>query len=129
MQTFRKSFPLLTLAIVAAALVACGGGGGGGNTLPSGNPGPSPCPAGYTGTAPNCSPPTHTTAQGTLIDDPSGTAMAGVKVQLDPYAAYPTPGPTPTPLLTTTTDASGHFTLANVANGDYLLVIGDDDPA
>ncbi len=36
------------------------------------------------------------------------------------------PGPSPTPILTTTTDAHGHFTIS-APNGTYLLVIGSDD--
>lgn len=118
----------LALASCALLIAACGGGSSGtGNPLPSGPPPatPTPCPAGWTGTPPACSDP-NTTAQGTLVDDPSGTPLAGVKVQVDPWVQYqPTPGPTPTPMQTTTTDASGHFTIS-MPNGTYLLVIGDD---
>jgi len=69
-----------------------------------------------------------TNAVGTLVDDPSGTPLSNEKVQLDPWIVYATPGPTPTPIFTTTTDATGHFTV-NAANGTYLLVIGSDDPS
>jgi len=72
-------------------------------------------------------PPTSTNAVGTLVDDPSGTPLSNEKVQLDPWIVYATPGPTPAPIFTTTTDATGHFTV-NAANGTYLLVIGSDDP-
>ena len=71
--------------------------------------------------------PAVTTAQGTLVDDPSGTPLSGVKVQIDPWITFATPGPTPTPIAATTTDTSGHFTVSE-RNGTYLLVIGDDDP-
>jgi hypothetical protein len=59
------------------------------------------------------------------VDDPSGTALSGVRVQLDPWIAYATPGPTPTPIAESTTDAQGHFTIS-APNGTYLLVIGPD---
>lgn len=118
-------------SIVAALtmLTACGGGGGSGNiTL---NPGPSATPQS-----------TGTSAVGILVDDPSGAPLTGVAVRLDPWqwgsgpvsGAAPlytpppniVPGPSPTPLYTTTTDAQGHFTI-RAANGTYLLVIGSDD--
>jgi hypothetical protein len=51
-------------------------------------------------------------------------------VSIQPWAAYPTPGPSPTPLaISATTDASGSFTLAGVPNGAYLLIIGSDSSA
>jgi hypothetical protein len=116
-------------ALFAASLLlaACGGGGGGSSSLPGGGGGTTstPCPSGWTGTAPNCVAPSSTTAQGTLVDDPSGTPLAGVTVRLDPWIVYPTPGPTPTPIATTTSDPSGHFTIS-AKNGTYLLVIGSD---
>jgi len=74
--------------------------------------------------------PSTTTATGQLVTDPGGIAIAGVHVALQPWAAYPTPGPSPTPLaITATTDASGNFTLAGVPNGSYLLIIGSDSSA
>jgi len=109
----------LTLALFAF-LAACGGGGGGsvsppaGNATPSSGPSPTATPTGLT-----------TTAQGSVIDDATGAALAGVKVQLDPWIVYPTPGPTPTPIAISTTDPSGHFTV-RAPNGTYLLVIGAD---
>ncbi len=110
---------------LGAMLAACGGGGGGG-TPATQAPGPTSCPSGYAGTAPNCTPvTTHTTAQGTVVNDTTGAAMAGVKVQLDPWTAFPTPGPTPTPIAVSTTDPSGHF-VVTAPNGTYLLVIGTD---
>lgn len=117
------------LAAASAFLSACGGGGGGEALSP--NPGPSGTPA---------SP--ASSAIGTLVDDPSGAPLAGVTVRLDPwqwgsgpvsgapplYTPPPNivPGPSPTPLYTTATDAQGHFTI-KAANGTYLLVIGSDD--
>ena len=115
---------------LAASLAACGGGGGGG---PIGGP-----PA----TNPPTATPSNTSAQGTVIDDPSGTALAGEKVQLDPWTWVTpvtgtgplftpppnvVPGPSPTPLLVTTTDTNGHFTIT-APNGTYMLVIGSADP-
>ncbi len=99
---------------VACSLAACGGAGGGGVA-------PSPVPSAT-------SIPGSAEAVGTLADDPSGLPLSGVPVRLDPWVAYATPGPTPTPLLVTSTDASGHFTIA-APSGHYLLVIGSDDPA
>ncbi len=103
----------IALSLGVLTLAACGGGGSTG-----GNPGPPP-------TNPPTATPSTTTAQGTLVDDPSGSALSGVKVQLDPWGSYPTPGPTPTPIATTTTDSNGHFTIS-AKNGTYLLVIGSD---
>lgn len=114
-------------------LSACGGGGstGGGNYNPQ--PGPS---------SSNPPPSSATMAQGTLVDDPSGSPLAGVTVRLDPWqwgngpvsGAAPAytpppnivPGPSPTPIAVSTTDPQGHFTI-DAANGTYLLVIGSDD--
>jgi hypothetical protein len=103
----------------ALALAACGGGGG---SAPGGGPPPTFTP---TSTPTPSSSPSTTIAQGTLIDDPSETPLPGVTVQLDPWVAYPTPGPTPTPIAVSTTDAQGHFTIS-APNGTYLLVIGPD---
>ena len=105
----------ISAALAAAAiLAACGGGGGGGSTTPPVVTGPNPTPTAST-----------TTAKGTVISDSSGTPLAGIKVQVDPWIAYPTPGPTPTPIAVSTTDANGHFTVSE-PNGTYLLVIGAD---
>lgn len=111
----NMKIPMYAAFAAAALLVACGGGGGG-ITPPTGGPSPTP-------TATQT--PSTTTAQGTLVDDASGQALAGQTVRLDPWIVYATPGPTPTPLLTTTTDANGHFTIT-APNGTYLLVIGPD---
>ncbi len=118
----------VTFCIAAASLVAACGGGSGGST-------PEPKPS-------VTSDPANTRATGTLVDDPSGAPLAGVAVRLDPWhwgsgpitgsAPHFTPppdivpGPSPTPILTTTTDAHGHFTIS-APNGTYLLVIGSDD--
>lgn len=120
--------PAAVILAAAASLAACGGGGGGGTT-------PAPGPS---ATLP---PPTGTTAQGTLVDDPSGTPLAGVAVRLEPWqwgsgpvsGAAPNftpppnivPGPSPTPIAISTTDPQGHFTIS-ASNGTYLLVIGSD---
>ena len=122
-----RGFNAAAVLFVAAALSACGGGGGGGgSTTPTINPGPTPCPTGYTGTPPTCvAPGPNSSATGTVVSDSDGAPLSGVKVQLDPWSSYPTPGPTPTPIATTTTDAQGHFTVS-APNGTYLLVIGND---
>lgn len=112
--------------VLCALLTACGGGGGTGGGTPATNPPatPTPCPAGDTGTPPNCVAPTTTNASGTVVNDANGSALAGVTVVLEPWTA----GATPLPAPQATTDASGNFTLANAPNGHYLLVIGNDTP-
>lgn len=146
----RSPLPRATYGLVAVAiLVACGGGGGGGGNS-GGNPptnppattappGPTPCPSGYTGTAPNCvAPQSTTTASGTVVDDGTGAPLAGVPVKLEPWApcgATPAPTsitpendgcPTPLPSPQATTGTNGTFTLGSVPNGHYLLVVGTD---
>lgn len=132
--------------ILAAALAACGGGGGSGpssspvvfGTIPP----PTPCPAGYTGTAPACvASQSTTTATGIVVEDATGAPLAGVPVKLMPWAPCgPTPAPsgitpendgcpTPLPSPQATTAADGSFTLGNAPNGHYLLVIGTDSTA
>ena len=111
----RSSTTVSFFALSAALLAACGGGAG----STGGDPHLPPV------TAPPSSTPNATTAQGTLVDDPSGTPLAGVPVRLAPWIAYPTPGPTPTPIALSTTDPQGHFTVS-APNGTYLLVIGPD---
>lgn len=123
--------------ILCASLAACGGGGGGGGTTSGGNP-PTPTPA----STPTLTPST-TNASGTVVDDQTGAALAGVKVVVMPWGngpgtCNPTPQPatsitpqndgcpTPLPSPQVTTDPNGKFTLSGVANGHYLLVIGND---
>lgn len=118
----------------SAALAACGGGGGGGNP-PASTPTPmnTPTLVPSTGSSPT------TNASGTVVDDKTGAALAGVAVKLLPWSpcgATPSPAttitpendgcPTPLPSPQATTNASGQFTLGNVPNGHYLLVIGTD---
>ncbi len=109
---------------LVATLAACGGGGGGtGGPPPTITPTATACPSGYTGTAPNCvTPASTTTATGMLVDDPSGSPLAGVPVKLEPWTAGATPLPSPQ----ATTAANGAFSIGPVANGHYLLVIGSD---
>ena len=116
-----KQYVAMLCAGSALLLSACGGGGG--TSGPGGGPPPTVIPT-LTPT-PTPTPATTTIARGTLVDDPSGTALSGVRVQLDPWIAYATPGPTPTPIAESTTDAQGHFTIS-APNGTYLLVIGPD---
>jgi hypothetical protein len=116
---------------IMVALAACGGGGGGSNTPPAMN---APTPS----TTPTQAPST-TNASGTVVDDGSGTPLAGVAVKLMPWAPCgPTPSPatsitpendgcpTPLPSPQVTTAANGTFTLSGVPNGHYLLIIGAD---
>ena len=111
---------------LVATLAACGGSGGGtGGPPPTITPTATACPSGYTGTAPNCAPPASTTtATGMLVDDPSGSPLAGIPVKLEPWTAGATPLPSPQ----ATTAANGTFSIGPVANGHYLLVIGSDSP-
>jgi hypothetical protein len=72
------------------------------------------------------------------VDDKTGAPLSGVKVALMPWGpcgATPAPSaitpsndgcPTPLPSPQVTTDPSGNFALDGVANGHYLLVIGND---
>jgi hypothetical protein len=108
----KQTIPAACFLAASAILAACGGSSGGSIPITPTNPPPTKTPG-------------TTVAQGTLVDDPSGIALAGVTVRLDPWIAYPTPGPTPTPIVTATTDPSGHFTIT-ARNGTYLLVIGPD---
>ena len=112
----KLSVPVLFASSVLV-LAACGGGGG---SNPGGGPPPTVTPT----STPTLTPST-TVAQGTLVDDSTGTPLSGVTVRVDPWAAYTTPGPTPTPIAVSTTDASGHF-VVNEPNGTYLLVAGPD---
>lgn len=111
----KPNVPML-LASSAFILSACGGGTSGAATPPTNAP----------STPPPTSSPGFTAARGTLVDDPSGTALPGVPVRLDPWISYPTPGPSPTPIATSTTDPDGHFTIS-AKNGTYMLVIGSDN--
>lgn len=113
-------FYVPALFATSALLLAACGGGGGGTPPTSGGGGSTPTPV-----PPATATPGTTVAQGTLVDDPSNTPLPGVTVRVDPWSAYATPGPTPTPIAVTTTDASGHF-VVNEPNGTYLLVIGSD---
>lgn len=120
----------------SAALAACGGGGGGGNP-----PASTPTPMNTPTLVPSMGS-TTTNASGTVVDDKTGAALAGVAVKLLPWSpcgATPSPAttitpendgcPTPLPSPQATTNASGQFTLGNVPNGHYLLVIGTDGVA
>lgn len=111
----------ILLLAAAASLTACGGGSGGGGPINPPTPLYTPCPAGYTGTAPNCVAPTNATASGKLVDDPSGNPLAGVQVGLAPWTA----DATPMPEGTTAPDGTFSFT---AAPGHYLLVIGSNAP-
>ena len=98
--------------VLCALLTACGGGGGGGGTTPA-TATPIQTPT---------TPPTSTNASGQVVDDASGSALAGVNVSLEPWTA----GATPLPAPVATTDSNGNFTLTNAPNGHYLLIIGSN---
>ena len=143
----RTTGALLVVFGLPVLLAACGGGGAGSRSgaPPATNPPTTatPCPPGYTGTAPNCVAPVtqSTTATGLVVDDGTGAPLAGMPVKLMPWAPCgPTPSPTsitpesdgcPTPLPSpqATTAADGTFTLGNAPSGHYLLVIGTDSTA
>ncbi len=122
-----RSFAIVCSLVAPLAVAACGGGGGGGGTGGGGGGGggviPTPTP-----------PPSTTNSSGTVVDDTSGSPLAGIRVALRPWTACTTPTPTsvscPTPLPApqATTAANGTFTLSGAPNGHYFLVIGDDTP-
>ncbi len=128
MHLGRSRIRISAVSVVLCSLLsACGGGGGSSTGGPL--PGPTPCPSGYTGTAPNCvASQSTTTAKGMLVDDVSGAPLAGVNVEVQPWISYPTPGPSPTPVAVSTTAADGSFTVSQ-PNGTYMLVIGSDSPS
>ncbi|HTX57495.1 MAG TPA: hypothetical protein VMD47_10405 [Candidatus Acidoferrales bacterium] len=109
------------------ACTACGGGGGGSGSAPAtSNPAPTVAPS-------------MTTASGTVVDDGTGSPLAGVNVKLMPWSpcgATPSPAtsitpqndgcPTPLPSPQATTASNGTFVLNGAPNGHYLLIIGAD---
>jgi hypothetical protein len=113
--------------LLCAAVAACGGGGGGATTAPPTSEPTATPPASKT-----------ITASGIVVDDANGSPLSGVRVVLMPWAPCgPTPAPasitpeadgcpTPLPSPQSTSNAQGKFTLGNVPNGHYLLVIGND---
>jgi len=116
---------------IAALLAACGGGGGGSVPPPTNTTTPTPTPG-----------QTTTNASGTVVDDGTGSPLAGVAVKLMPWAPCgPTPVPatsitpendgcpTPLPSPQVTTAANGTFTLNGVPNGHYILIVGADTVA
>lgn len=107
--------------VLTAVLAACGGGGGsGGGTIPSGGGGPTPCPAGFAGTAPNCVPVVTTASvSGKLVDD-NGNPVAAQPVAV---ASWAPSGSTYTAVAST--DSGGNFSFTT-APGQYLLRIGAD---
>lgn len=117
------------LAGCCSALVACGGSGSSGSVPSTPTVSPSSVPTATAST---------TTASGVVVDDANGSPLSGVSVKLMPWApcgATPAPltitpeadgCPTPLPSPQATTNAQGQFTLGNVPNGEYLLVIGAD---
>ncbi len=137
-----------------ALLAACGGGGGtgpgGGGTPPTNPPSATPCPAGYTGTPPNCdAPPSQASVTGKLVDYDSQAPLSGEPVAIaagsvgcaetsinygQPVSICTVPnggGIAPSALApyvavaTTAPDGSFSFT---ASPGPYLLRIGSDSP-
>ena len=135
MRLLPSRIVALAAIVLASSLAACGGGGGGGggSSLPVTNPSPT-----ASATAPTTPASSTTTASGTVVDDGSGSPLAGVPVKLMPWGpcgATPAPSaitpegdgcPTPLPSPQVTTAPNGTFTLGGVPNGHYLLVIGAD---
>ncbi len=125
-----KSYYGAGALVLVSLLAACGGGGGsGGGVTP-----PTVSPTGTPTLTPSL-----TNATGIIVDDSTGAPLAGVKVQLMPWApcaATPSPAasitpendgcPTPLPSPQATTNAQGQFALDGVPNGHYLLVAGND---
>ncbi len=112
-------------SLLLLCLVACGGAGGGsapggadGYTPPTATPVPTPT------VTPSTVPATKTNASGVVVDDANGAPLAGVHVAVEPWVA----GATPLPAPQATTLVDGTFTLDNVPNGQYLLIVGNDAP-
>jgi hypothetical protein len=118
----RVTFTIIGLA---AALAACRG-----TYVPSGNSS-GPALQGRD-VAPLAG---RTTAWGILVDDPSGKPLANIPVRLQPWdkgcvKLSPHVAKCPPNLpWRATTRGNGKFVLANVPNGDYLLIIGSNSPA
>lgn len=110
--------------LLVVVLTSCGGGGSGPSSAPIPPSGPTPCPSGYQGSAPNCSAYTTASISGSVVDYKTGVALAGIRVALAPWAAT-NPWTPPSPVPVATTDPSGAFT-ATASPGPYLLVIGSD---
>jgi hypothetical protein len=75
-------------------------------------------------------PASRTTAYGYVLDDPSGSPLAAIAVKLYPWKSCKVVSrqqlDCPKALRSTQTADDGKFTLTNVPNGHYLLVIGSD---
>ena len=132
----QQSLSALAVLALLAGLAACGGGGGGGSSpIPAGGGGATPTPVASPVTTPGSA---TTNASGVVVNDASGSPLAGVPVKLMPWgpcgtvppAAQITPEndgcPTPLPSPQATTNPQGQFTLNGAPNGHYLLVIGTD---
>ena len=132
----QQSLSALAVLALLAGLAACGGGGGGGSSpIPAGGGGATPTPVASPVTTPGSA---TTNASGVVVNDASGSPLAGVPVKLMPWgpcgtvppAAQITPEndgcPTPLPSPQATTNPQGQFTLNGAPDGHYLLVIGTD---
>ncbi len=82
--SMRSLLPLALLLWVAALLAGCGGGGSGPGLNVSPPSGPTPCPAGYSGIAPNCSAAMPNSISGKVIDLDTGMPLAGAAVSVGP---------------------------------------------
>lgn len=132
------------LALTAALLAACGGGGGGGpipsTPIPTFTPSPSPSPTNtptpkyaLSGVVTSCD--STFTGAGSIPGAGSActpnAAISGASAVLGTlpcantstgFATCSVPG---APTASTTTDASGNFSFANLAAGTYMLTISN----
>lgn len=145
-QRFISRLTLATVVAGALAIAACAGG----NTLPPTSPAMTggnlfaapdnmqiasdPREAADDGVA--LTPPTagHTSFWSIVVEDPSGTPLRHQHVALYPWntgcksvTAYK--ATCPAAIATTRTTRKGHFGFSNIADDDYLLVIGSDSPS
>lgn len=115
----------LTIACICIILAGCGGGGGGGSS----SGGVVPVVPPITPTSFNFSGTVNTT--GAACDGvaancaPTGVA-SGFSVVLGSMPTGGNGGSPVAPVLTATTDSSGHFALASVPSGTYEIQIGKD---
>lgn len=128
MRTFAGLLLLLACAFVGCSQQSGIPQGAAMNGRPSGFAAPLALSAAHSKT---------TNPSGRVVDDPSGSPLAGISVRLLPWSTGCTWDKS-TKIRTcpdylkhhkTHTDGDGRFALHGVPNGEYLLVIGSDDPS